>query len=90
MGRYEESLEKKQEYYGTWGFQAPLNALSRGYEEGGFKTAWSAAEANAFAGNREKTLDWLEKGFEVGDPIFPYMAVWSSPSSSIFSRMNRA
>jgi hypothetical protein len=25
------------------------------------------------AGNKEKTLDWLEKGYELRDPVTPYI-----------------
>jgi hypothetical protein len=28
-----------------------------------------------FDSNKEKTIDWLEKGIEVGDPNMPYMGV---------------
>jgi hypothetical protein len=31
----------------------------------------------AFAGDEENTIDWLEKGYEVRDPMMPYMGYFS-------------
>ncbi len=31
------------------------------------------AQMYAFAGEKEKTLEWLEKGFEIKDPNMPYI-----------------
>jgi len=36
---------------------------------------WNVAEVYAYAGNKEKTLGWLEKGVEVDDPNMIVMGV---------------
>jgi hypothetical protein len=33
------------------------------------------ADLYVIAGNAEKALDWMEKGFEVRDPNLPYLGV---------------
>jgi len=93
--RYKESLEFKKAYFTTWGFDAGADALTLGYQEGGFtvgmKSAaqvweavaestyvlpWIIAELYAYAGDKERTLYWLEKDLEVGDPGLPYIGAW--------------
>ena len=90
--RYKESVEFKKAYFSAWGFDVGAEALTRGYQEGGFAGAmknaahvWEEvaksnyilpyiiAELYAYAAESTRTLDWLEKGFEVGDPSLPYI-----------------
>ncbi|MBN2611093.1 MAG: hypothetical protein JXB00_06015, partial [Bacteroidales bacterium] len=93
-GMYEEALEQKKTYYESFGLMDGVEALTRGYEEGGYREAmesaaqmwedlaqvtyvlpWNIAEAYAYTGNKEKALEWLEKGVELGDFIMPYIGV---------------
>ncbi len=37
---------------------------------------WFIAELHVFAGNKDRALDWLERGFEVHDPNMPYVGVF--------------
>jgi TolB-like protein/Tfp pilus assembly protein PilF/predicted Ser/Thr protein kinase len=36
---------------------------------------WLVAYPYAAAGETEKTLEWLEKGYEIGDPFMPYLGL---------------
>ena len=93
-GMYKEALEQKKTYYESIGLMDGAEALTRGYEKGGYREAmasaaqmweelshvtfilpWYVAESYAYAGNKEKTLDWLERGVEAGDLNIPYIGV---------------
>ena len=75
--------------YAVVGLKEVEDALTRGYAEGGYQGAMSlAAEVLAassekacttdrssfiFAGNHDRALEWLERGFEAHDPNMPYL-----------------
>ncbi len=51
------------------------------------------AKTYAFAGNDERALDWLERGFEARDPNMPYIATgptWDSLRDDFRSQQRRA
>ncbi len=93
-GMYKEALEQKKVFYESLGLMDGVEALTRGYEKGGYREAMASAaqmweelsrviyvlpyyiaDSYAYAGNKEKTMDWMDKGVEVGDPNMPYIGV---------------
>jgi hypothetical protein len=38
---------------------------------------YTIAVIYAFAGDEENTIDWLEKGYEIRDPMMPYMGYFA-------------
>jgi hypothetical protein len=93
---YEESLESAMAFFNGLGFAPIAEAMTQGYEEGGYSGAMrSAAETmEAFAkqtyvspyaiammyvlaGDKEKTMEWLELGYEIRDPMMPYMGIFT-------------
>jgi adenylate cyclase len=63
---------EKAGYQGAWNSAAEmLIELSKGT----YVLPWFIAESYAYAGNKEKTMDWMEKGFKVGDPNMPYIDI---------------
>jgi len=60
------------------GYTGAMNSAAAVWEEVSRVTyvlPWLIAELYAYAGNKDRTLDWLEKGFEVRDPTMPYVGV---------------
>ena len=43
----------------------------------GFVAPSALATLYAYAGDPEKTLEWLEKGYEIRDPDMPYLGAFS-------------
>jgi hypothetical protein len=39
-----------------------------------FSLPWDIATCYAMAGEKDKTIEWLEKGFEVHDPSLTYLS----------------
>jgi Tfp pilus assembly protein PilF len=93
-GMHEEQWEAMKAYYAMLGLNEVVDALDRGYAEGGYHGAMSLAAdalaesaekgfvlpyepaiAYAFAGNKNRALDWVERGFEVHDPNMPYLGL---------------
>jgi TolB-like protein/predicted Ser/Thr protein kinase/Tfp pilus assembly protein PilF len=91
--QYDEALDRAKAFYAALELTPVVEAMSSGYETGGYPGAMlAAAETLAAisqqvyigpcfiaypylaAGEKEKALEWLEKGFEIGDPNMPYMA----------------
>jgi TolB-like protein/Tfp pilus assembly protein PilF/predicted Ser/Thr protein kinase len=67
----EEGIEALTRGYEKAGYQGAMRSAAEMWEELSQVTyilPWNIAEVYAYAGNKEKTLDWLEKGVEVGDP----------------------
>ena len=93
---YEEALEAAKAFYAARGGSEIEEALERGSAEDGYlgavrraaetleaqqATHREIAKTYAFAGNDERALDWLERGFEARDPNMPYIATgptWDS------------
>jgi TolB-like protein/Tfp pilus assembly protein PilF len=91
-GQYDEALEEAKALYAGMELTPVLEAISSGYQTGGYAGAmraaadtlaaisqqtyigpWYIAYPYAAAGEKEKTLEWLEKGYEIGDPNMPYL-----------------
>ena len=91
--QYDEALDGAKAFYAALELTPVVEAMSSGYETGGYPGAMLAAAETlaaisqqvyigpcfiaypyAAAGETEKALEWLEKGFEIGDPNMPYMA----------------
>ena len=89
--RYDDALEEAKAFYAALELTPVVEAMSSGYETGGYPGAmnaaaetlaaislqvyfspWFIAYLYAAAGETEKTLEWLEKGVEIGDPNMPY------------------
>ena len=89
--QYEEALEEAKAYYAALELTPVVEAMSSGYETGGYPGAmraaaetlvvisqkvyigpWILAHPFAAAGEIEKALEWLEKGYEIRDPNMPY------------------
>jgi TolB-like protein/Tfp pilus assembly protein PilF len=67
----EEGIKALTRGYEKAGYQGAMKSTAEMWEELAQVTyiiPWNIAEVYAYAGNKEKTLDWLEKGFEVRDP----------------------
>ena len=67
----EEGIKALTRGYEKAGYQGAMKSAAEMWEELAQVTyiiPWNIAEVYAYAGNKEKTLDWLEKGFEVRDP----------------------
>ena len=90
--QYDEALEEVKAFYAAFDLTPVVEAMTRGYETGGYSKAMLAAAdtlaeisqqvyigpfyiANPYAaaGNTDKALEWLEKGYEIGDPNMPYI-----------------
>jgi tetratricopeptide (TPR) repeat protein len=91
--QYDEALDGAKAFYSALELTPVVEAMSSGYETGGYPGAMLAAAETlaaisqqvfispcfiafpyAAAGETDKALEWLEKGFEIGDPNMPYMA----------------
>ncbi len=89
---YGEALEEVKAFYAAFDLMPVVEAMSSGYETGGYSKAMLAAADTlakisqqvyigpfyiaypyAAAGNIDKALEWLEKGYEIGDPSMPYI-----------------
>jgi TolB-like protein/Tfp pilus assembly protein PilF len=67
---FEEGIKALTRGYERAGYQGAMKSAAEMWEELAQVTyvlPWNIAEVYAYAGNKEKTLDWLEKGVEVGD-----------------------
>jgi len=90
--QYDEALEEAKAFYAALELTPVVEAISSGYETGGYPGAMQAAAETlaaisqqvyvlpsfiaspyAAAGEKAKTLEWLEKGFEIGNPNMPYI-----------------
>jgi TolB-like protein/Tfp pilus assembly protein PilF/predicted Ser/Thr protein kinase len=90
--QYDEALDGAKAFYAALELTPVVEAMSSGYETGGYPGAMHAAAEilaaisqqvyigpcfiafpYAAAGEKEKALECLEKGFEIGDPNMPYM-----------------
>jgi len=90
--QYGEALDGAKAFYEALELTPVVEAMSSGYETGGYPWAMHAAAETlaaisqqvyigpcfiafpyAAAGETEKALECLEKGFEIGDPNMPYM-----------------
>jgi serine/threonine-protein kinase len=90
--QYDEALEESKAFYAALELTPVVEAMSNGYETGGYPGAmraaaetlaaisqqvyilpWFIAYPYAYAGEKEKALEWLEKGFEIRDPNLPYI-----------------
>ena len=89
--RYDDALEEAKAFFAALELTPVVEAMSSGYETGGYPGAmnaaaetlaaisqqvyfapWFIAYLYAAAGETEKTLGWLKKGVEIGDPNMPY------------------
>jgi hypothetical protein len=89
LGRYEESLSAQRNAIGARGDPGVLEALSQGYEEGGYTQAqrragelrasrrngWAAAQDFIRAGQTDQALFWLEQMYDIRNPNMPYISV---------------
>jgi len=92
-GEYDEALKEAEALYAAQELTPVVEAMSSGFEAGGYPGAMRAAAdtlaafskqvfigpsfiayAYAAAGEKEKALELLEKGFQIRDPNMPYMA----------------
>jgi serine/threonine-protein kinase len=90
--QYDEALDGAKAFYAALELTPVVEAMSSGYETGGYPGAMHAAAETlaaisqqvffspcfiaipyAAAGETEKALECLEKGFEIGDPNMPYL-----------------
>jgi TolB-like protein/tetratricopeptide (TPR) repeat protein/predicted Ser/Thr protein kinase len=90
--QYDEALAEAKAFYAALELTPVVEAMSSGYETGGYQGAMHAAAETlaaisqqvyvgpcfiafpyAAAGETEKALECLEKGFEIRDPNMPYM-----------------
>jgi tetratricopeptide (TPR) repeat protein len=90
--QYGEALDGAKAFYAALELMPVVEAMSSGYETGGYPGAMHAAAETlaaisqqvyigpcfiafpyAAAGETEKALECLEKGFEIGDPNMPYI-----------------
>jgi TolB-like protein/Tfp pilus assembly protein PilF len=90
--QFDEAFEEAKAFYAGLELTPVVEAMSNGYETGGYLGAmhaaaealvaisqqvyigpWFIAYPYAAAGETEKTLQWLEKGFEIRDPNMPYI-----------------
>ena len=70
-GGFEEVLKALTRGYEKAGYEEAMRSAAQMWEElsqATYVLPWNVAEVYAYAGNKEKTLDWLEKGVEVDDP----------------------
>jgi len=93
-GQYDDALDSAKALYAGLGLTPVVEAMSGGYEAGGYSGAmraaadalagisertyigpWYMAFPWAAAGETEKTLEWLEKGYTIGDPSMPYLEI---------------
>jgi TolB-like protein len=68
---FEEGIKALTRGYEEAGYQGALKSAAEIWEEIAQVTyilPWNIAVLYVFAGNKEKALEWLEKGFEVRDP----------------------
>ena len=75
---FEEGVKALTRGYEKAGYTGAMNSAAEVWEElsqATYVLPWLIAELYAYAGNKDKALDWLEKGFEVGDPNMPYVGV---------------
>ena len=91
LRRYDEAIAAERARWAARGATDVIDALSRGFEDGGYQTAMRlAADAQAragFAGSiaiaklyarggaTEQALDWLERAADRRDPNTPYIGV---------------
>ena len=90
--QYDEALQEAKAFYAGLELTPVVEAMSRGYETGGYPEAMRAAAEKlaaiwrqayfsptligvlyAAAGETEKTLEWLEKGYEIKEGNMPYL-----------------
>ncbi len=91
-GLFEEALVEVKAVFASAADQETVEALDRGWTEGGYVGAMRAAAEllelrsrtefvaptalaalYAYAGDPEKALEWLERGYEIRDPDMPYI-----------------
>jgi TolB-like protein len=75
---FEEGIKALTRGYEKAGYQGAMRSAAEMWEELAKVTyvlPWNIAQVYAYAGNKEKTLDWLEKGVEVRDPNMLIMGV---------------
>jgi len=67
---FKEGIKALTRGYEKAGYQGAMKSAAEMWEELAKVTyvlPWNVAQVYAYAGNKEKTLDWLEKGVEVRD-----------------------
>ena len=67
--------------YETNGYQGAMLAAAETlavFSQQLYVGPWFIAYPYAAAGEKEKTLEWLEKGYEIGDPNMPYLGLGHS------------
>jgi len=95
-GLFEEAFVEVKAVFASAADQETVEALDRGWKEGGYVGAMRAAAEllelrsrtefvapsalaalYAYAGDSEKALEWLERGYEIRDPDMPYIGAFS-------------
>ncbi len=87
-GQYDEAFKEAKAAFSALELTPVVEAMSSGFETGGYRGAMLAmadtlaaiwqqaptltAEAYAAAGEKERTIEWVEKAYEIGDPNLPY------------------
>ena len=75
---FEEAVKALTRGYEEAGYTGAMNSAAEVCEELSRVTyiqPISIADLYAYAGNKDKTLEWLEKGFELRDPNITYIGV---------------
>ncbi len=77
MGFYEGEKALTRGYE-EGGYTGAMNSAAEVWEELSrvtYISPYIIADLYAYAGNKDRTLDWLERGFEVRDPNIPVIGV---------------
>ncbi len=75
---FEEGVKALTRGYEKAGYTGAMNSAAEVWEKLSNVTyvlPWLIAELYAYAGNKDKTMDWLEKGVEAHDPNMTYLGV---------------
>jgi len=67
-----EAIDRGFEKEGYEGAMRSAAEIFIAFSQQTYISPWQIAHLYAFAGEKELTLDWLEKGYEVRDPNKPY------------------
>jgi hypothetical protein len=72
-----EAMAQGYEEGGYSGAMTSAAEIMVAFSKQTYVSPFSIAQMYAFAGDIEKTIEWLEMGYEMKDPMMPYMGIFA-------------
>jgi len=72
-----EAMARGYEEDGYSGAMTSAAEIMVAFSKQTYVSPYYIAQMYAFAGDKENTIEWLERGYEMKDPMMPYVSAWT-------------